>query len=635
MLYHRLRGTAPIALICLFVNGCGSTDVVTPSGSPRMATVETQLTLLEREAGRVRAAHDIRRLQRAYGYYLDQAMWDEMADLFTDDGSVEIALDGVYVGKKRIREYFYRLGGGHRGLKKGQLNDHLQLQPVITVAPDGLTAKGRWRAVIMAGQFGESAFWGDGPYEIDYAKQSGVWKIAKLHWYQTFVVPYKGGWSKNKDVNGGVYVSKEFPPDRPPTEHYGVWPDVYIPPMYYNNPVAEGITTTPLDTTQDPALQTSIAQLQHRIQLLQDYDAIENVISMYGYYLDKQQWDLFTDLFAADSTMEISRRGVYYGHKGVRRAVELFGPQHIGPNHLHNHIQLQPLITIAEDGRKAWVRSRALSELGTYGGVGAWGDGVYENELVKVNGVWKIHVDHVFTTFFATYDEGWAYGARPTPKPSKDIPPDGPSTTIYESLPDVYVPKYHYNNPVTGSDVVRPADIPLDRVPTSLRPELTRLAHSVMQLEDENAIENLQRAYGFYIDKARWKDAADLFSEDATFEIEGGGAFVGKAQILEHLTSSSPDGLTRGSLMNYLQLQPIVHVAPNGKTAQGRWRFLAEVGEWQKSQAWGSGLYENEYIKENGVWKIKKLHTLVRFFTRYADGWAKCVSPSITCGATP
>lgn len=640
MFNNRMASTAPIALICILMSGCGSTDMVTASGSSRVSIPETQLAILEKEASSVQAAHDIRRLQRAYGYYLDQAMWDEMADLFTDDGSVEVALDGVYVGKKRIREYFYRLGGGRRGLKRGQLNDHLQLQPVITVAPDGLTAKGRWRAVIMAGQFGESAFWGEGPYEVEYAKQSGVWKIAKLHWYQTFVVPYEGGWSKNKDVNGGVYVSKEFSPDRPPTEHYGVWPEVYIPPMHYKNPVAEAMMTIPLDTTADPepsmaALRPSIAQLQHRVQRLHDHDAIENVVSMYGYYLDKQQWDLFTDLFSEDSMMEISRRGVYYGREGVRRAVELFGPQFIRPDHLHNHIQLQPLITIAADGRTARVRSRALSELGTYGGVGAWGDGVYENELVKVNGVWKIHVDHVFTTFFATYDEGWAYGARPTPKPSTDIPPAGPSTALYESLPDVYVPKYHYDNPVTGSGVKQAVDISLDRVPTSVRPVLERLTQTVTQLEDEDAIENLQRAYGFYIDKARWKDAADLFSEDATFEIEGRGVFVGKPRIFEYLTSSSPDGLTRGKLINYLQLQPIVHVAPNGKTAQGRWRFLAELGEWQKSQSWGSGVYENEYIRENGVWKIKKLHAFVRVFAPYAGGWAGTSEPDPNTSIPP
>jgi len=58
--------------------------------------------------------------------------------------------------------------------------------------------------VIMAGQVGESAFWGDGPSEVEYLKQNGTWKIAKLHWYQTFVVPYEGGWTKNKDDAGSL-----------------------------------------------------------------------------------------------------------------------------------------------------------------------------------------------------------------------------------------------------------------------------------------------------------------------------------------------------------------------------------------------------------------------------------------------
>jgi hypothetical protein len=147
--------------------------------------------------------------------------------------------------------------------------------------------------------------------------------------------------------------------------------------------------------------------------------------------------------------------------------------------------------------------------------------------------------------------------------------------------------------------------------------------HTVAQLEAENALENLQRAYGFYVDKAMWKDAADLFADDATLEVTGHGAFVGKSRILQYLTSLSPDGLTRGKLMNYLQLQPVVHITQDGKTAQGRWRFIAEIGEWQKSQFWGAGRYENEYVKQNGIWKIKTLKAQFSIHTPYADGWGK------------
>jgi SnoaL-like protein len=634
----RFASAGTLSMLCaVLATGCGGSGGVKTSSISTTTThataLRTQLALLEKEAQRVQAAHDIRRLQRAYGYYLDQGLWNEVADLFTPDASIEIARDGVYVGQKRIREYFYALGKGHRGLKQGQLNDHLQLQPVVDVAADGLTAKGRWRALIMMGVYGQSAAWGEGTYEVEYAKQNDTWHISKLHWYQTFVVPYDGGWAKNKDLTDGIYVSKELPPDRPPTETYSVWPNVYIPPFHYKNPVTGAMPAMTLDMTADSdpalaALQSAISQLHRRIQALHDRDEVENLVSMYGYYLDKQQWDLLTDLFTEDGTMEIAQRGVYVGHKSIRGALELFGPQNIEPEHVHNHIQLQPLITLSSDGRRAWVRSRALSQLGTFNRIAAWGDGVYENEMIKVNGVWKIHKDHVYTTFFTAYDKGWAVATNPAPKVSPKIPPDRPPTEVYEAFPGVYVPPFHYKNPVTGGETTTQPDVPIARAPAQDRAALTKLLHTVTQLEDENAIENLQRAYGFYVDKAMWKDVADLYTDDGTLEIGGRGVFVGKTRILEYLTWLSPDGLARGKLMNHLQLQPVVHVSPDGQTAKGRWRFIAEVGEWQKSQLWGSGVYENEYVKHNGVWKIKTLHAYFRFYTPYSDGWARTANPN-------
>jgi hypothetical protein len=408
---------------------------------------------------------------------------------------------------------------------------------------------------------------------------------------------------------------------------------VNIPPFHYKNPVAASAPAPFADATLDSdagvaALQRAVGQLQRRISLLRDTDQIENLVSMYGYYLDKQQWDLFTDLFAADSSMEISQRGVYVGKKGVRRALELFGPQNIEPEHLHNHIQMQPVINVAPDGQHAWVRSRALSQLGTFNRIGAWGDSVYENEMVKENGVWKIKTDHLYTTFFASYDRGWAFGATPAPKRSEKIPPDRPPTEHWEALPEVYVPPYHYKNPVTGGEAKAAAQVAVEQLPAAARADVARLAKRVTKLEDERAIENLQRSYGYYVDKAQWNDAADLFTEDGTLEIGGRGVFVGKARVLQYLRWLAPEGLVRGKLFNHIQLQPVVHVSEDGKSAKGRWRFLAEVGEHQKQARWGAGVYENEYVKDNGVWKIKTLHAYFRVYTPYEDGWGKTALPN-------
>ncbi|HTY51436.1 MAG TPA: nuclear transport factor 2 family protein [Steroidobacteraceae bacterium] len=641
-------GRAALALaMSLAVPACVPQTMTTPQARGQRAVLERQVEFLSAEAQRLQDASDIKRLQRAWGYYVQSARWDDAVDLFTDDASLEMGLDGVYRGRARIRAYLYALGGGHEGITAGELNEQFLIQPVIDVAADGRTALGRWRRLMMLGHYGSSASWGEGPFEIKYVRQDGVWKISSLHWYQTYVVPYQGGWQSNPDENGARYVSAQLPPDAPPTESYGTWPAVYRPPYHYPNPATvppPPSAPQPGDATGgDPAvaqLQQAAVALQRRVDRLRDAEQIENLVSIYGYYLDKQQWGDLTALFADDGQMEISLRGIYVGHASIRRALELFGPQDIRPDHLHNHIQVQPEIDVAADGLHAWSRTRAISQLCTYGQVGIWGDGVYENEYVKVDGVWRIARDHIYTGFFATYDKGWLSAARPAPGISAKIPPDLPPSEHYQTYPEPYIPPFHARNPVTGNPVdgasraALPAAAPGDFVtaipaagPAPERAALLQIDRRVTRLEDERAIENLQRTFGFYMDKALWRDTADLFTADGTLELGGGGVYVGRDHILAYLTSIAPHGLTYGHMFSYVQEQPIITLSADGRTARGHWHFLAELGEWKHSATWGAGSYENEYQKVNGVWRIRAIHRYDRMFTPYVDGWAKTALP--------
>jgi hypothetical protein len=613
--------------------------------APSDPALRARLARLEQEASRLEAASAVKRLQRALGYYLDAALWDAAARLFSDDATLEMGLDGVYRGSEHIRQYLYALGGGKLGLTPGGLHEWFQLQPVVTVAPDARSARGRWRAFILAGELGSRAVWGEGPYECEYVRERGAWRIARLHWYQTFIVPYAGGWPQSPDVTGGITVSRGLAPDEPPTERYEIWPGVHVPAFHYRSP-AEALNLelaepsgAPQSAARDPGLERSIAALEQRLLRLHDAQQIENLISAYGYYLDKQQWDALAELFAEDATMEISQRGIYAGRASIRRALELFGPQGIEPNHLHNHQQLQPLIHIDAGGGRAWARSRAFGQLGLYQGAGLWHGGVYENEFVKEGGLWKFKRDHVYTTYFAHYDRGWMSGPRPAARPSDRIPPDLPPSEVYEAFPEIYIPPFHYGHPVTGKPIERargfsgaPAGAPCASRAAAEAPasdaQLSGLGRTLERLEDERALENLQRSYGYFVDKALWGEAADLFAEDGTLEIGGRGVFVGRERVLDYLRWLAPQGLTRGKLFDHMQLQPIVSIAPDGHSALGRWRFFAQVGEFQASALWGLGTYENEYVKEGGVWKLKTLHSFFRMYTPYADGWAKTALPN-------
>ena len=173
----------------------------------------------------------ISNLQRSYGYYVDKGLWDEAADLFAPDGTLEIAGRGVYRGRERVREYLHALPAfGH-----GQLFNHMQLQPVIHVdAPAGI-ARARWRTFIQIATLDVEARWGEATYENEYVKLDGTWHIARLQGFITFYSEYDRGWDK-----GGIKLLrsiKGLEPDAPSTHQYEAWPDVFIPPFHYSNPV--------------------------------------------------------------------------------------------------------------------------------------------------------------------------------------------------------------------------------------------------------------------------------------------------------------------------------------------------------------------------------------------------------------
>ena len=202
-------------------------------------SIDAEITALTERVEALEGTRAIKKLQRAFGFYVDRGLWGEASDLFADKGSIEIGIDGVYVGKERIHQYLARLHGGQEGLIYGQLNEWITLQPAISIAKDGNSGTARWRDHAMLGQYKQHAEWRDGVYENTYIKEGGVWKIQSLHLYVNFNVAYEKGWARLKPGEGLVQseTSKSFPPDKPPTATYKPFPDVQVPAFQAVNPV--------------------------------------------------------------------------------------------------------------------------------------------------------------------------------------------------------------------------------------------------------------------------------------------------------------------------------------------------------------------------------------------------------------
>jgi hypothetical protein len=170
------------------------------------------------------------------------------------------------------------------------------------------------------------------------------------------------------------------------------------------------------------------------------------------------QWDDLTGIFSPTGSIEIAMRGVYVGAASVRRNLNLYGQATDDQFGLqHNHMQFQPVVSVAPDGRTAKVRSRALSIMGQWQRYSQWMGGIYENDFVKEEGVWKIARDQVFNTYFVPYAVGWKdVTPRPPPGITASNPPDLPPTLPFEMYPSAFLPPFHYAHPVTGRRVEWP-----------------------------------------------------------------------------------------------------------------------------------------------------------------------------------
>lgn len=198
------------------------------------------------------------------------------------------------------------------------------------------------------------------------------------------------------------------------------------------------------------ALQSRVASYRERVARLEDADAVETLQATFGFYFDKGLWEDAADLFSRTGSFEYGLSGVYIGQDRIRRALLLHGPQGLAQGYLNNHMMLQPVITVASDGRTAAGRWQGPVMLSEPGASGIWGVGIYENEYVKEAGVWKIAKFHFYPTAFTDYDRGWARSMLPMKGPSAVFPPDKPSTKVYRAMPGNYIPPFSYPHPVTG-----------------------------------------------------------------------------------------------------------------------------------------------------------------------------------------
>ncbi len=153
---------------------------------------------------------------------------DAIIDCFSDSKDVILDwLEGKWLGKEGVKKYFGRVASGEA--PTGFSHQLMPTGGIITLSPDGKTAKGRWYA--FGGIFtsidgkAKGGSLTAGIYEMGYIKEKGVWKILSIKW----VIPYGARiaeWTMPEDI-GGRFVKGEA--GAPQGEGAGPRPPMPVP----------------------------------------------------------------------------------------------------------------------------------------------------------------------------------------------------------------------------------------------------------------------------------------------------------------------------------------------------------------------------------------------------------------------
>jgi hypothetical protein len=403
---------------------------------------------LAREATLLLEQSKAQNMANAFGFYLDRGMYDDIVDLFASDATIDVAGQGVFKGPAGVRKFLARFGAP--GLDVGELNDRPQLMPQTSISDDGSTALVRVTELGMTGEHGGAGYWS---LAIDTflltRGDDGEWRIAMLHRRPLMRAEYRQGWAHPlaAALPKGEGVTVDGPPQPVDT--------AYPEHPFHMQMLGSGVVF-PARGKPKPLVPEANA-----LARAEAFDGAENLAGAYGEYVNAFDWDSLANLFASDGWRELPFIGIVAGRDKILAGAKMrYGDRGAGPSVAFQpiHMLTQPYVTVSEDGKRVQLRARLMQFNSSAGGPGSWIAGVYEDQLVKEGGAWKIAGMDLDYTWMASYKAGWT-AADPhaadalAPKPELlaryklDSPIRGERGIPFPAISPL---PFHYTNPVSG-----------------------------------------------------------------------------------------------------------------------------------------------------------------------------------------
>ena len=153
-----------------------------------LKAAQDKINILEERVKITEDIQEIHQLQRRYVNALMCTEWDDAVECFSENAVIDVYLHEPISGKPAIEKWFKdELSKTHAG-KEGDVCIH----PIISVNGDNATGKWLLYMMYFYPRTGQSLFWVQGFYDMEYIRENGEWKISVMRWSERLGLPGSG-----------------------------------------------------------------------------------------------------------------------------------------------------------------------------------------------------------------------------------------------------------------------------------------------------------------------------------------------------------------------------------------------------------------------------------------------------------
>ncbi|MGE0683063.1 MAG: nuclear transport factor 2 family protein [Candidatus Binatia bacterium] len=150
-----------------------------------------------------------------------------------------------------------------------------------------------------------------------------------------------------------------------------------------------------------------------------------------------------------------------------------------------------------------------------------------------------------------------------------------------------------------------------------LEARIQALEGAVQNLDDHEAIRTLRCRYHECINEKKFADILDLFTEDGDLDFGYLGKARGRAELTTFFVEKVPGLL---SFVKQFVHNHVIHVQGDHGTGLS----YLEAKSVAKGESYlVAARYDDDYVKQNGQWKFKRMHLTPYFTVPLREGWAQ------------